>query len=116
MLSRGIRGVQLEDEQTFLRVLQERGDPFMAALKELADQVGAGVAYGEPHDFGRWTFQEAELAEVVVLGDDREAMELGVVPDHPVTAAVQADEIDVLALGKKHLQPPEEAGAQVLVE
>lgn len=56
--------------------------------QQLGNRFSTSVAYRQLNDFWRKTFKEAQLAKIVVLGNDNKAMFSGIFPNgHIVTAA-----------------------------
>lgn len=88
----------------------------MARTQHGFDLVGRAVPKPYPYHFGRRTSHEAALAEVVVLGDDREPSICRVPPDGLVVGGLQIELTDVNGPRIEFSEPPHEARREVVVE
>ena len=83
---------------------------------ERLDLASGPVADMQPDNFWRGAMKEAQLAEIVVLGDEYEAALTCVIPDFSVSLAVQAHIVHMPAIRERRRQTFGKAWAQVLVE
>src|SRR3990167_8263535 len=89
---------------------------------------GPGIDMG--HDLGRvpaarripgtpvhrgWS-EEAELAEVIVLGDEGHAVARSILPQVQVGLPLESDKFDVFALGIRSFESTDQLGTEVLIE
>ena len=84
--------------------------------EQVGDGVGSRVANAQPDHLRGLPPNETELTEVVVLGDQGEAVAGSVLPERKVGLALELDEVDVLAVWVENCEPSNEATAEVLVE
>jgi len=94
----------------------ERKDHCTLAFHEMENSIGPGVANGQPDHLGRSAVDETELPEVVVLGDDRETLLAGIIPDLLVACTPKANRAHMGTAWIFRLKAIDELGAQVLVE
>lgn len=94
-------GRAVENQQRGDRITSETSDPLPASTKELFDFGGCAVSDSEPNHL-RWsTENETPLPEVVVLGDDGEAMCRSPLPDGLVVGAFESQRPHVCRPGKR---------------
>lgn len=79
-------------------------NPVGLAMKQSPDFIGAGVAYGKPDHLGRCAKENGSLAEIVVLGNDCEPLNLRILPDCSIRRALQVDLLDVRRAGIRFLE------------
>src|SRR3972149_4598012 len=60
--------------------------------------------------------EEAQLAEVIVLGHEGRAVARGILPQLQVGLTLEPDKFDVFALGIRSFQQTDQAGTEVLIE
>jgi len=84
--------------------------------EERFDVVGGAVPEPYPDHLRRRSAHEAALAEVVVLGDDREPAVSRVAPDGLVIGRLQVELADVNRAGIELPEPTREARREVVVE
>ena len=89
------RSREPKNEKTLIGGAHKHLDQGFAVAQQARDRVGPGVAHREPHDLGRRPPQDTQLSEVVVLGDDDEAVLARMFPDIRVGLPVQPHGVDV---------------------
>ncbi len=83
---------------------------------ERLDIAREPVADMQPDNFWRGTVKEAQLAKIVVFGNEYEAVLTRVIPDFSVSPTVQPDIVHMPAFRERRRQAVCKARAQVLVE
>ena len=78
--------------------------------------VGSAVSQLDPDDLGRWTTKEAELMEVLILGNDGEALRSRVLPDRMIGCFLKTDTAHVFRVGKCVSQTPDQLVREIVVE
>lgn len=94
MLARA-RGRWVHHQETAGRIGEEGSDDHGPGLKEGDDIGRPTIAEMDPDHLGRGATQKTPLPEIVVLGDDTEAMSLRVFPNDRVVRTSEADVADM---------------------
>jgi len=87
-----------------------------ARRQQFRDGIRSRVSDAEPDHLGRMAPEEAELAEVIVLGDEGRAVARSVLPQLQVRLPLEPDKFNVFALGIRSFESTDQPATEVLVE
>ena len=107
---------QVQDKKALLWVSEKPLHALAIGHEQVRDDVRSSVADAEPDHLGWMAPEKAELAKVIVLGDEGGVVARSILPHLEINVPFEPNDLDVFALWVRGFEAMDEATTKVLVE